>query len=226
MVTRVCSFLASSIGLKIQMAITGTLLSLFLLVHMAGNMLILVSPESFNSYAHALTSNKLFLYTAEAGLIALVLVHIVVAVALTRKNKKARPVPYVVKQNSGRSRRSWYSSNMIITGLFVVFFVSYHLLHFKWGTSYTTIQGEGEIRDLARLVIEEFAQPMEVAIYVIAMLVIGFHLLHGVRSLFATYGLETNRTHCLIYAVSRLFVFVVMGGFTLIPLVLFFLPRS
>lgn len=223
--TQVFRFLWSNIGLKVIMAISGTLLSLFLFAHMAGNLLILVSAESYNNYAHMLTSNKLLLYTAEAGLLGLVFAHIVVAIVLTKRNRAARPQAYVVRASSGRSRRSWFSSNMIITGGFVLFFVPYHLWHFKWGPNTPTIQNGIEMRDLAGLVQAEFAQPFEVILYVVAMLVIAGHLLHGVRSLWGTYGVETNKTHQLVYLVSRAFVVLVMGGFAIIPLILFVQSR-
>jgi len=220
-VTRLCSFLKSSIGLKILMAVSGTGLCLFLLAHMAGNLLVLYSYEAYNNYAHTLTSNKILLYTAEAGLIAVVLLHIVVAIALVRKNRAARRIPYQVKTNSGKSRRSWFSSNMIITGGFVLFFIPYHLWHFKYGEQPPIVQGGIEMHDLSSLVKAEFSEIGQVILYVIAMLVIGFHLLHGVRSLFATLGAETNRTARFVYLVSRGFVFVVMGGFAIIPIILF-----
>lgn len=214
-------FFKSNIGLKFCMAVSGTLLCLFLLVHMAGNLLILADAQVFNDYAYALTKNKILLYVAEAGLLGIVGLHIVAAVVLARRNRAARPQAYQVKTNSGLSRRNWFSSNMIITGGFVVFFLVYHINHFKFGPEYQTVQNGVPMRDLARLVEHEFTEAYEVILYVVAMLVIAFHLFHGVRSLFATFGAESGKSMRLIQAISYSFVVLVMGGFILIPLTIF-----
>jgi succinate dehydrogenase / fumarate reductase cytochrome b subunit len=203
------------------MALTGLGLALFLLAHVAGNLVILVSTTAFNQYAHALTSNLALLYTAEAGLIALFVVHIVLAIQLTRRNRAARPVAYYRVSNTGRSRRFWGSSNMAISGLVILIFIVYHILHFKFGPSYSTIEGETPMRDLARLVFEEFAKPSQVAIYEIALLMLGMHLWHGFRSLWDTLGVGTSRCDKLIKRITHAYVIVVIGGFMMIPLWIF-----
>ena len=200
------------------MALTGLGLSLFLLAHVAGNLIILVSTEAFNQYAFTLTSNLALLYTAEAGLIALFVVHIWMAIQLTRRNRASRPVPYYKVTNTGRSRRFWGSSNMAISGFAILAFVVYHIMHFKFGPSYPIMQGETEMRDLARLVFEEFAKPSQVAIYEIALLLLGTHLWHGFRSLWDTLGVGTSKCDRMIKCITRAYVLVVIGGFMIIPL--------
>jgi len=204
------------------MASSGMLLALFLLAHVAGNLVILLSASKFNEYAHMLTSNLPLLYAAEAGLIAITLIHIAVAIQITRMNKTARPIAYQVKQNTGRSRRWWGSSNMGITGTFILLFIIYHILHFKFGANYTTIENGVEVRDLARLVFEEFKEPFEVGLYVVAMILIGMHLMHGFRSIWDTMGLNDSKRDCLIKNATRLYVVLVFGGFLAIPLWIFF----
>jgi len=200
------------------MALTGLGLSLFLLAHVAGNLIILVSTEAFNQYAYTLTSNLALLYIAEAGLIALFVVHIWMAISLTRRNRASRPVPYYRVTNTGRSRRFWGSSNMAISGFAILAFVVYHILHFKFGASYPTVQNETPMRDLARLVFEEFAKPSQVAIYEIALLLLGTHLWHGFRSLWDTLGVGTTRCDQLVKRLTHGYVVVVIGGFMIIPL--------
>lgn len=208
------------------MAITGFLLALFLLVHMAGNIVILVSQEAFNKYAYALTSNKALLFSAEAGLIALLGIHFVASVVLTRRNKKARPQRYEYRENTKKSRRTWASSNMIITGLFILLFLVVHLLNFKFGEEVMIEQDGVLMRDLAYNVIASFQKPLEVAFYVIAMIMIAMHLSHGFRSAFGTLGLETSRTEKILKRISQVYLVVVFGGFIFIPLGIYFLMET
>ncbi len=199
------------------MSLTGMLMALFLLVHMAGNLMILVSHEKYNEYSHLLTSNKALLYSAEGGLIVLVLLHIWMAIKLTRWNRASRPIPYVAKTNTGRSRRTWWSSRMGLTGTFVLLFIIFHLWHFKFGTNFGIVQNNIEMRDLARLVHEDF-QTFYAWIYIAALVVIGMHLAHGFRSLFSTLGLENSRWERCVLRLTQIYVLVVFGGFILVPL--------
>ncbi len=212
----------SLIGLKLIMALTGILLCLFLLTHVAGNMTILIDPDLFNAYAFSLTSNKTFLYTAEAGLIGIFLLHIYAAIKLTRLNRRARPVPYEFESNTGRSRRSWMSSNMGLTGTLILLFLIFHIRNFKFGDVMMTEVHGIEMRDLAFNVIKDFQQPIYVWIYVLAMVVLIWHLLHATRSFFATLGLENSKTLSISQNFSRVFVILVGGGFILIPLWIYF----
>jgi succinate dehydrogenase / fumarate reductase cytochrome b subunit len=211
----------SSIGRKLLMSLTGMLFALFLLTHAAANLLVLLSPELYNDYAHKLTSNKILLYSAEAGLIGIIVLHIFMAIALTKQNRAARPVAYAAKQNTGRSRRWWGSSNMGITGTIILAFLIFHIWHFKYGPYYSIEQGGVEMRDLARLVIEDFQKPLYAGIYLIAMILIGFHLAHGFRSAFDTLGLNNTKRDRLIKRLSQVYMIIVFGSFIAIPLVIF-----
>jgi len=222
-VSRLAGVFLSSIGLKVLMAVSGLLMSLFLLGHVIGNLAILMSVEAYNEYANFLTGNKPFLYTAEAALIGIVLIHIFAAIALTRKNRSARPEAYAVRQNSGISRRSWASYNMIWTGGFIVFFLVVHLLNFKFG-DYVETEIDGVVmRDMAHNVTTSFANPLTVGFYVVAMILILFHLLHGVRSTFATLGLESRAWARAIEVGTKTLVYAIMLGFCLIPLWIYFI---
>ncbi len=217
-----CQFLGSSIGKKIVLGLTGLALSLFLLTHVAGNLLILVSAEKFNRYALSLSDLGALLYVAEAGLIALFVVHMALAIRLSIQNRAARPQSYYMNVNTGRSRRTWGSSHMLITGLLILLFIIYHLIHFKFGeTQMLSLQGR-EMRDLAGLVKSEFQELPEVLIYVFALLILLLHLRHGFRSLFETFGLAQSRFETLFRRFTTIYVYAVMGGFILIPLVIYF----
>jgi succinate dehydrogenase / fumarate reductase cytochrome b subunit len=203
------------------MSLTGMGLSLFLLLHVAGNLMILADAQKYNEYSHMLISNPLLL-PAEFGLILLVALHIYTAIRLSRRNQTARPVAYEIKSNTGRSRRWFGSSNMGITGTIILAFIVYHIIHFKYNPHIPTIQNEIKMRDLATLVKGEFHEGDEVFIYVVAMVVIMLHLLHGIRSMWESLGVATTVWDKFFLWMSRIFVVGVMGGFILIPLAIYF----
>src|ERR671925_338797 len=136
---------SSSIGSKLLIALTGLGLFIFLIAHLSGNLLFLIGPAAFNQYSHKLVSNPL-VYVAEAGLVAIFLLHVYKTVRLYTGAKTARPVPYARKDwAGGPSRKSWSSTSMIFTGIIVFAFVILHLRKFKFGPWYESPDG---IRDL------------------------------------------------------------------------------
>lgn len=194
------------------MGASGLLLLAFLAVHVAGNLTLFAGPDVFNGYSHHLTSNPL-IYVAELGLLVLFVAHLVSGLIVTATNRTARPVRYAVKRRAGgKSHKSLASSTMILSGVFMIAFVPLHLWTFKWGPQYASAV-DPAVRDLHRLVIEEFHEPLEVVWYVGAMLIIGFHLWHAFGSGFASLGVDDRgwlrRTgHVLAVAITVGFVVV------------------
>lgn len=218
------SWFCSTIGRKQLIGLTGIGLSLFVLLHMAENMLILVGPQIYNNYAHFLTSNPL-IYVAEGGLLAIFLGHLVLASVISIRNMGAREGRYAVLAK-GAKRTSMTQRSLWAQGLLILVFVILHLITFKFGTEYTVNYGAGEIRDLHRLVIEIFKEPMYVAWYLVALMVLGFHLSHGVGSSFQTLGIHHPRFQCAIKKFSIFYAIVVAGGFIVQPLYVFFIHRG
>jgi succinate dehydrogenase / fumarate reductase cytochrome b subunit len=212
-------FLSSSVGTKILVALTGLGFAAFLVVHLAANLLVLVDEHGYNEYSHKLISNPL-IYLAEAGLVALFVVHAVQAVLVTVRNRQARGRGYVVKKRAGHtSRKSLASSTMIVTGVWLLLFIVIHLKTFKFGPWYDTPDG---MRDLSRLVREVYAEPLHVVFYVLSMVVVGMHLSWGLSSAFQSMGLEHPRYNGFVRG-TGLAVAVIMGlGFALIPVVIYF----
>lgn len=212
--SQLARLLASSIGRKILMAVTGLALIGFLVAHLAGNLLIFAGADAFNEYSHKLVSNPL-IYVAEAGLLALFVSHFLAGFSVTRQNRAARPVAYALKRRAGHtSNKSLASSTMIVSGLLLLVFVPLHLWTFKFGAWYETASVPPS-RDLHRLVVEVFTDPLHVAWYVVAMVVIGFHLWHGFGSAFETVGVGHRPA---IRWAGRMLAVVVMGGFAVIPI--------
>lgn len=210
--------LYSTLGRKLVMGVTGILLFLFLIAHLVGNMLIFQGSEAFNHYSHLLVSNPL-IYLAEFGLLALFGCHLASGIAVTWANRRARPTPYAVKKPAGpASRKSLASTTMIFSGLVVLLFVPLHIWTLKYGPAYVST-GDPTVRDIHRLVIEIFQSPLQVLWYVIAMVVIGFHLWHGFASAFESWGVRHRRA---LQHGGHILAIIIAGGFLLIPVIIFF----
>jgi succinate dehydrogenase cytochrome b subunit len=212
-------FLSSSVGTKILVALTGLGFAAFLVTHVAANLLVLVDTHAYNEYSHKLISNPL-IYIAEAVLVVLFLTHAFKAVFVTLRNREARGDGYAMKKRAGHtSRKSFASTTMIVTGVWLLLFIVIHLKTFKFGPWYTTPDG---MRDLSRLVHEVYREPLHVVFYVLSMIVVGLHLSHGLSSAFQSMGLEHPRYNGVIRG-TGLAVAIVMGlGFALIPVVIYF----
>jgi succinate dehydrogenase / fumarate reductase cytochrome b subunit len=218
-VTRLAAFLSSGIGRKMLMALTGLALMGFLVLHLAGNLLLLSSAEAFNHYSHRLISNPL-VYVAEALLLIWFVAHMITAVSVTLANRAARPDRYAVTRRAAHtSHKSLASSTMIVSGIVVLLFVPLHLWTFKFGPYYPTA-GDPEVRDLARLALDVFHRPGYVAFYAVALAVIGFHLWHAFESALESLGFP-YRTW--VRRVGQVLAVAIAGGFILIPLAIFFL---
>jgi succinate dehydrogenase / fumarate reductase, cytochrome b subunit len=206
---------SSSIGSKLLIALTGLGLFIFLVGHLTGNLLFIVGPEAFNAYGHALVNNPL-LYLIEVGLAVLFLLHVYKTVRLYTGAKSARPVPYARKDWArGPSRKSWASTTMILTGIITFAFVILHLRAFKFGAWY---EAQGGVRDLYRLQLEIFSNPGYVAFYMVAMVVIGFHLWHGVSSAAQSLGIDHPKYTPKILWIGRALAVIIAGGFFILPL--------
>ena len=217
---RALRMFSSSVATKVILAFTGLALFGFLIVHLYGNLLAFLGPASYNAHAHELISNPLII-PAELGLVALFLTHIFKAIANYGKNRSARPTGYGEKKwAGGPSRKSAGSSTMIWTGLTVLFFVVVHLKLFKYGPVYID-QASGN-RDLFRLLLDDFHRPGIVAGYVVAMLLLGLHLSHGITSSIQSLGLMPQSVTVKILRAGIVVAAVLALLFALIPIAVYF----
>ena len=221
MPSRLLRALSSSVGTKLLMGLTGLALFAYMVLHLAGNALILAGPDIFNEYSHTLISNPLIV-PIELGLLALFLVHIYKAITMWRANKAARPVGYLKKEPAGHtSRKSLASTTMIASGLLLLVFVIVHVKQFKFGTWYQTVASQ-EIRDLYRTEIEIFQQPLWVLFYVAGTLLVGLHLWHGIASAFQSLGIDHPVYTRRLTAMGIFFAILIGGGLAVIPVWIFF----
>jgi succinate dehydrogenase / fumarate reductase cytochrome b subunit len=180
---------SSSVGTKLLIGLTGLALFAYLILHLAGNVLIFAGPDTFNEYSHTLISNPLIL-PIEIGLLAIFLIHVYKAVVNHLANQAARPVRYARRASAGHtSRKSLASSTMIWSGLVMCLFILVHVKQFKYGAWYPTA-GNAAVRDLARTELEVFSHPFWVGVYVVCTLIVGLHLRHGISSAFQSIGFD------------------------------------
>lgn len=217
---------SSSIGSKILIALTGLGLVVFLVGHLAGNLLFLAGPDAFNTYAHSLVSNPL-VYVAEVGLLAVFFLHVAKTVASQLANRAARPERYAVRRwartKNPASRKTLASSTMIVTGSITALFVVSHLATFKFGPVYESPAG---IRDLYRLQLEVFSSPLYVGFYLAAMGVIFFHLWHGVSSAAQSLGIDHPQWTPRIRIAGQVIALGIAAGFLILPIYTFLLSRG
>jgi succinate dehydrogenase cytochrome b subunit len=205
----------SSVGMKILIGVTGLALVLYLIVHIAGNLMVFGGPAFFNKYAYTLESNPL-IPVIEIGLLVIFLAHVYKTVSMFLANQQARPARYVQKKPAGHtSRKSFASTTMIFTGLWLLLFIIIHVKAFRYGTEYAWAEGG---RDLYRLEIENFANPLMVAFYVLSMVVVGSHLWHGASSAFQSLGFDHPRWTPRLRATGKVLAVVIAGGFITIAI--------
>ncbi len=217
----------SSVGSKYVMAVTGLLLIGFVLAHMAGNLLIFAGKDALNGYAHALEDKPALLWAARVILLAIFVLHIVIGIRLTRDNMRARPVRYVCE---GTVQANWASRHMLLTGLVILAFVIYHLLHFTLGVADPThfkrhlrLYQPSDVAlrpeyDVAAMVVGGFRQPVVTLAYVVAMAFLALHLYHGATSWFQSLGLNGRGYDKVINWVGPVIALVVLVGNCSIPL--------
>lgn len=212
-------FLSSSIGRKKITALTALGISLFVLIHMSGNLLLLGSAETYNRYSHTLITNPL-LPIAQIGLIALFLLHVAITVKLTIENRVARGKGYLA-QADHEKKTSFTSKTAIFSGAVILVFIVLHLLTFKFGPVYKIVYNGDEMRDLYRLVVEVFQEPGYLLWYLFALVLLGFHLSHGIAATFQSLGIG-HVTDGRIRKTSALLALFITLGFCIQPLFLFF----
>ncbi len=212
-------YLCSSIGKKTIMAVTGLIWSGFVLSHMIGNLLIFVGAEAYNKYSHLLISNPA-IYLAEGALLVTILVHAFDGIKLSYENKVARPQKYAVPP-SPQKGASIASKSMIFTGSLMFAFLIYHLITFKFGPHYTVTYNGVEMRDIFKVVVDVFQNPIYVVGYVVCMFFVGLHLSHGFQSSFQTLGFYHPKYTPWIKKFGCFYSFVVAAGFVAQPIYVF-----
>ena len=195
-------FLSSSIGRKWIVALTGLALFGFVVGHLVGNLQLFIGPESLNRYGAFLQGLGELLWAARIGLLVMVVLHIVFTIKLRAESRAARPERYAVTK---RRSASPAARAMLLSGLMVLCFIVYHLLHFTVQVPAVNMTGQNFVdlhdaqgrHDVYRMMILGFLNPIASGFYIIAVGLLALHLNHGIQSMFMTLGLTTGKTRPL-----------------------------
>ncbi|MCC5916037.1 MAG: succinate dehydrogenase cytochrome b subunit [Cryomorphaceae bacterium] len=219
------AILGSSLAKKYWMALTGLFLSVFLVVHLAGNLVLLMGEagrDNFNAYAEFMTTFPVIKITSYL-LYASILFHAIDGFLLTIQNRKARPVKYHYEKPSANS--GWASRNMAFLGTIVLLFIVGHMATFWWRMKFGELPMANGYKDLYTVVETYFTTAstawLHVLIYVVAMIAIGFHLWHGFQSAFQSLGVNHPKYTPVIKKVGQIFAVAIPALFAIIPVYMF-----
>lgn len=220
--TTSAKFLQSSIGKKLVMGLTGFFLISFLVVHCFINSLIFFNDGglTFNMGAKFMAENPL-IRTMEVVLFIGLILHAVQALLLTLQNNKARPVKYAM--TNGNKNSKWYSRSMGILGSLLLLFLVVHLANFWVKSRFTGLPGEDANgnENLYAVMLEVFKNPLIVVIYIVGVISLAYHLLHGFPSAFQTLGWNHPKYNPWIVKVGVAFSIIIPLIFAMMPVSIF-----
>jgi succinate dehydrogenase / fumarate reductase cytochrome b subunit len=212
------NFLKSTLSRKNLMALTGLFLCFFLVIHLLGNLQLLLpanrASESFNHYSDLLSGNifiRIISYVLYFSLIA----HAADALYITIRNKKTA-AKYAYDNRKQASK--WYSRNMGILGTILLIFLVIHFKDFWYVYKFGSVPfDKNGNKDLYVVVVYAFKSCWYVLVYVLSMFALGFHLLHGFKSAARTLGLYHPGYASLVQIFGTIYSYVITIGFAIIP---------
>ncbi len=204
-------FTNSSVGKKLVMAVTGFLLIIYLIIHLAGNFTLYFGESAFNSYAGVLEVVKPLIRIIEVVLALVFIFHIINGIRVWWGNKISKPVDY--KINSKSKNSSIFSRTMIQSGSIIFIFLVVHLK-----TIWYPYNLGSEAENLYGIVTGLFMIPLYSWFYVFAMVLLGFHLNHGFQSAFQTMGWNHKKYFSLIQTIGTIYAILIAAGFASLPI--------
>lgn len=208
---RLAAFYRTTVGKKLVIAVSGVVLFVFVITHLAGNLQIVFGAEKFNDYAALLRRMPELLWLARIALLGALVAHVVASAQLALVNRRARPIGYAVKRDI---ETNYAARTMAISGPLVLLYVAYHLAMFTF-----LVTGPGYSHtDVYRNVVLAFQVPLISGIYVTAMLLLGLHLYHGMWSMLHTLGISGPRYRWLRRGIAPALAAAIAAGYISIPL--------
>jgi len=215
----ISAFYRSSVGKKMIVAVTGIILILFVVGHLLGNLQIFLGPDWINGYSQHLRDLGPLLWLIRIVLLATVLTHIYFTILLAIANRRARPEPYIDRDYV---KASWASRHMVVSGLVVLAFIIFHLLHFtarKFNPQFPLLKLDPLNRyDVYSMMVYGFENVYVSIFYVIGLFLLTLHLTHGSSSFFQSLGLNDRKLTPHLALGGRIFAWLLFAGYTSIPI--------
>lgn len=213
-------FTGSSIGKKFIMAVTGSFLIIFLVIHLIGNLTLFLGPEAFNGYVSTLDVVKPLIRVIELVLLAAFIFHIFNGFRLWLENKKANPKKYAI--NVGSDNSTVFSRTMFLTGSIVFIFLVLHLATFFYRFNFYDPEGFANQHQYFEMVVSFLSMPWYSILYIVAVILLGFHLNHGFQSAFQTFGWTHKKYMPIVEKLGTLYAIVMAVGFASMPIYFLF----
>jgi succinate dehydrogenase cytochrome b subunit len=214
----ISDFCHSSVGRKMIVAGTGVILILFVIGHLLGNLQIFLGPDWINAYSQHLRDLGPLLWLIRVFLLITVILHIYFTILLAIENRRARPEPYIDRQYV---RASWASRHMVVSGLVVLAFIIFHLLHFtarKFNPQFSLLKLDSLNRsDVYSMMVYGFQNVYVSSFYIVGLFLLTLHLTHGSSSFFQSLGLNNQRLTPRLAIGGRVFAWLLFIGYTSIP---------
>src|SRR5437016_3862393 len=215
----ISDFCHSSVGRKMIVAVTGVILILFVIGHLLGNLQIFLGPEWINAYSQHLRDLGPLLWLIRAFLLTTVILHIYFTILLAIENRRARPERYIDRQYV---KASWASRHMVVSGLVVLAFIIFHLLHFsgrKFNPQFPPLKLDPLDRyDVYSMMVYGFQNVYVSSFYIVGLFLLTLHLTHGSSSFFQSLGLNNQRLTPRLAIGGRIFAWLLFIGYSSIPI--------
>ncbi len=212
----------SSVGRKLAVGVTGLMLSGFILGHLIGNLQVFAGPDAVNSYAAKLQSLGPVLWVIRLVLLTAFISHVVLSIKLKMENSAARPVRYAQEKTI---RATLASLTMPVSGLVILAFLVYHILHFTTGgfhSEYYHMKDYAGRHDVYSMIVMSFRDPLISLSYLTAVSMLSLHFRHAVQSVFQTFGWTGYGIRHYFDKVSLALSFAVFTGYASIPAAAYF----
>ena len=200
-------------------AVTGVILILFVIGHLLGNLQIFLGPEWINAYSQHLRDLGPLLWLIRVFLLTTVILHIYFTILLAIENRRARPEPYIDRHYV---KASWASRHMVVSGLVVLAFIIFHLLHFtarKFNPQFPLLKLDPLNRyDVYSMMVYGFQNVYVSTFYIVGLLLLTLHLTHGSSSFFQSLGLNNQRVTPRLAIGGRILAWLLFIGYTSIPI--------
>ena len=204
------------------MAVTGLALVGFVIAHLLGNLQIFLGPEPLNRYGHFLQTTPELVWPLRIGLLAMIVLHIVAAIALTRQNRAARPVSYAHFEVVAAS---YAYRTMFMSGIIIFVFIVYHLLHVTvqvpqinfTNQDFRALEDAKQRHDIYAMMVTGYRQPLVSGFYVLGIALLSLHLSHGISSLFQSLGLSNRYYGRFLDQLAMVLAIAIFVGYVSIP---------